>query len=224
MRFRYVLLAAASTLALAAGAVAPSAAQASVRPAAVAQAAPAPVASPAMVSMTVCAQSGSGYCLNRSQCAKGSGTSVLVWANDHDNCEDFEGIVLDQMCNKGLVTSTCPFTVGSGLNNQYVGQPIVYFQAYDEADECLATNAGGQGILGTCPSFSGNGGANGTIFIWKAYGPNPDYVINRYWSDYNYSIGEYDAPSWMCSPGSQGKSVLLYDDTGTAGSCQWADG
>jgi hypothetical protein len=188
MRCRYVLLAVASTLALGAAAVAPAAAQASARSGAVVQA-QAPAVSPASVPMTVCAQSGSGYCLNRSQCHTGNGTSVLVWANDHDNCEDFQGIVLGHMCNKGFVTRTCPFTVGSGLNDRYVGQPIVLFQAYNEANECLATNGGGQGILGACPSFSGTGGANGTIFVWTAYGPNPNYVINRYWSDYNYSIG-----------------------------------
>ena len=78
MRLRYILLAVASTLALAC-AVAPSAAQASAQSDAIAQAR-APAASPASVPMTVCAQSGSGYCLNRSQCGTGNGTSVLVWA------------------------------------------------------------------------------------------------------------------------------------------------
>lgn len=176
----------------------------------------APAARRVLVDSTWCAQSGAGYCLNRSQCATASGTHVIMWVLDYDNCEDFLPIPT-VMCGEGNVTQTCPFTVGSGLNARYAGSKIWYIKAYNESNECLATSSGGLGILGSCPDRNGNGGSNGVIFVQNAAG----YMVNRYWSDYNYSLGEYNAPSWMCSPGSQGHQVLLYDDTGTAGACQW---
>lgn len=163
-----------------------------------------------------CSQNGSGYCLNRNQCG-GFGAKIIMWYHDFDNCEDFVPSVLNAMCNYGKVSSTCPFTVGSGLNNRYLNQYIVAIQSQSNGGECVATTSGGLGTVGACPNGLGNGGANGSIFVWT----NNRYVINRYWSNYNYSIGEANAPSWMCSPGSVGQQVLLYDDTGSAGICQW---
>lgn len=217
MRIRHVLLTIVSVLALGAGAVAPSAAaQASVGSPAVTQAKAHTTARPLTNDYNVCAQNGSGYCLDRNQCGTASGTHVIMWVRDTRTCIDFEAIG-SLTCGSGVVTQTCPFTVGSGLNSRYAGSKIWYFETYQSGTKCLATDGGGGGILGTCPDRSGNGGSNGTIFVQNSAG----YVVNRYWSDYNYSIGESNSPSWMCSPGSQGQQVLLYDDTGSAGSCQW---
>jgi hypothetical protein len=110
--------------------------------------------------------------------------------------------------------------VGSGLNTRYQGQPIVEIQAYNESNTCLGTSSGGQGVLVACPNVYGQGGGTGTVFVWNS----SDYVINRHWSDYNYSIGEHNQTSWMCSPGVQGDLVILYDDSGTSGICQWSYG
>jgi hypothetical protein len=45
-------------------------------------------------------------------------------------------------------------------------------------------------------------------------------VVDRYWSDYNYSIGESNAPAWMCSLGVS-EPVSLGSSSGNAGTCQW---
>lgn len=175
-----------------------------------------PAASAPELNGVMCALNGTGYCLNRNHCGSGSGTSVIVWPQS-DTCEDFEPQVLASMCNKGFVTETCPFTEGSGLNSRYYNSPIVELYAYGE-NECVATTGSGLGVLGTCPDSAGIGGSNGTIFVYNS----ADYVINRYWSDNNYSIGEYDQPAWMCSPGVEGDQVILDDDAGSAGTCQWS--
>lgn len=173
----------------------------------------------ATVPFAQCAGSGSGLCLNRKQCGSTNGTQVIMWAQDFDNCEDFAEAHVSNMCGNGKVTSNCPFTSGSGLNNRYINDPIIALVAYNEQGKCLATDSNGNGVLGTCPDSSGNGGSDGTIFVVSS----TNYVVNRFWSDANFALGEYDAPAWMCSPGTQGVQVILNEGTGNAGYCQWGE-
>jgi hypothetical protein len=171
----------------------------------------------ATVDPIFCAGTGSGLCLNRKSCHSTVGTQVIMWAHDFDSCEDFGQVELSTMCGGGSVTSTCPFTVGSGLNTTFLGYPIEAIKAYNEG-KCLATDSNGNGVLGTCPDSSGNGGSNGTIVIFA----NNEHVVSRYWSDANFALGEYDTPAYTCSPGTQGVQVILNAATATTGYCQWA--
>jgi hypothetical protein len=75
---------------------------------------------------------GSGQlCINRGQgdCLSANGTAgdsvyAKTWATDGQ--ETLSRQVASSVCNDGQVTTTCPFTEGSQLNNKFAGDPIVY--------------------------------------------------------------------------------------------------
>jgi hypothetical protein len=166
----------------------------------------------------LCADSGDGLCLNRSGCGTGYGTAVLTWTHETSSCDHLGGLnQLGQMCGSGVVTSTCPFTVGSGLNSRYQGQEIMDIQF--STGQCAGDDGYGGGALEPCPDSSGNGGGDGTIFIWNT----SLYMVNRHWSDAWYS-GGYGAnnPAFLCSQGVSGDRVNLAGG-GQAGYCQWAE-
>jgi hypothetical protein len=141
-------------------------------------------------------------------------TFVIAWTPDRDNCEDAEIVSLSSMCGHGKVTSTCPFTVGLGLNNRYINRPIVAILFYNEIATCLASAPDTAAVLGVCPTPSGSNGSTGTIYVWTASG----YLVSRNWSD-TYATG---SPYWLCND-SQGTGQVL--DTGSAAdfgsSCRW---
>jgi hypothetical protein len=109
---------------------------------------------------------------------------------DNDPVEAFTYEGLTGMCNGGFVSSTCPFTVGSGLNTEFEGDPIVQIFYYGNGD-CVATSGSGEAVLGTCANLSGSGGSDGVIDVLNGepagssncYELNYCYVANRYWFD-----------------------------------------
>jgi hypothetical protein len=165
----------------------------------------------------LCADFGSGLCLNDSQCTVHAGNPILSWYGN-SSCEDFITQPINP-CNStpaDQVTPTCPFTVGSGYNNTYDHDEI-YAIDYAGGD-CVGTNSGGFAILNTCPNPAGNGGADGTIMIFASNGD----LVNRYWTNYIYGLyGTKGNPSVMCSQGANGDQITL--STGPNGSyCQWS--
>lgn len=173
----------------------------------------------------LCNLSNPSLCLNRNQCGSGANTVIIGWTHDLDNCEDSYWFQLSLMCGNGVVTGTCPFAVGSGLNSRYAGDPIVAIGWYD-AGGCVAANPNGStvGVTGTCPDPYGNGGSNGSIFVYNTKN-NADYMINRYWSDYFYQHGDgANNPSGLCTDGF-GNPVLLGNEVQPlpSGICQFRE-
>lgn len=164
-------------------------------------------------------------CMNDASGRTNSGTAVTeAVMNKKVSNQNFYINPLSDMCGHGRVTSTCPFTVGSGLNNRYINDGIVQFvyegNFYSGILKCLGNgkNGGVEGALQTCNNVTGTGGGDGTVFILNSNG----YTENRYWSDNNYTaLKAYDDPSWLCIDG----SVLNLDsgnsETHDNGACVW---
>ena len=112
-----------------------------------------------------------------------------------------------ERCNaQGTVTHTCPFTVGSGLNDRYFGNSVYQiWNGFSTLHQCVVTRADGTGAQGTCNNTcTGQGGQNGTLFVGVG-----STVINVYWT--NQTGGA--SVAYMQDSGS-GNSVVL-DDYGS---------
>jgi hypothetical protein len=155
----------------------------------------------------------SASCLNRSGGGTGNGTRIIAWTRDWDNNENFTMATLPNYCGGGKVTSSCPFTVGSGLNTRYQGDRIMNILDYSDQTKCAIAQNPNSVVLGAC-------NANGAIFVQNT--PNGkgiiDYVENVYWSNQNYASGQYDTPGFLCDLSG---SVVIHADLGN-GYCQWA--
>lgn len=145
------------------------------------------IATPAFAngSPSVC-DSNSAYCLNDWNNGGGS-NPIKMYAVNGTN-EEF-GQQFINPCNStppDEVTPTCPFTVGSGLNTMWLGQPI-YQDVYGNSGLCLGANTStGYAQLAQCGNSDGGGAGYGVFQIEPtsnscSYGDYPD--INRYWSD-----------------------------------------
>lgn len=158
-----------------------------------------------------------GPAMNRKGCGNQVNypqTFVIAWTPDRDTCEDAEIVPLSSMCGHGRVTSTCPFTIGLGLNNRYINRPIEAIEWYNEIATCLASAPDTAAILGVCPTPSGTGGSDGTIYVWSSAG----YLVSREWSD-GYATGN---PAFLCNdPGGTGQVLDTGNDVGESGICQW---
>jgi len=150
-------------------------------------------------------------CVNEYQGNTASGAPVKVWQTGSYQTNLWDYNYLTSMCGSGLVTSTCPFTVGSGLNTQFMGDPIIQIE-YGPAGNCVATSSGGSAVNGTCASPEGSGGSNGVIMVLDQHGTqyncqysNFCYIVNRYWSD------EHLTAQQMC-PNSFANGSTLYLD------------
>lgn len=113
----------------------------------------------------ICTDQGSNsQCMNHAGGSYSPGAHVIGWSAG-DSHNDFEFVNLSRMCGNGTVTSTCPFTVGSGLNSAYAGSQIVGL--YDPDNRCPGgtsstdTNASQQ----PCPDAYGENGGWSTVDI-----------------------------------------------------------
>jgi hypothetical protein len=134
----------------------------------------------------ICAQAGTGYCLNDWNAA-GSGGAVKMENTGYAN-NSFAEYKLSGYCDDGYVTDgvhspgpACPFPNGSGLNSKYEGYPIIAALS-GVSGACIGTDGSGKANLGACPPSSGGSGSN----IWVVGGPicgnSSYYLINVYWS------------------------------------------
>ncbi len=159
----------------------------------------------------------------------GSGISKPVTTTSINNDtlkEDFEQESMYR-CNGGdRVTSTCPFTVGSGLNNRYLNDLIVQYAYVGDGSGgkyCLGDEYNESTIAGLqgCNSYYGTGGGPGTIFVVNigGGGGTAGFVESNYWSNQNYKNGFYNDPGWLCAE--NGNNLGLNDSNGNGDLCQW---
>lgn len=154
-----------------------------------------------------------GLCMNATA-GYHIGNSVQMWNSGVAN----DGFVLytNHRCNAaGTVTSTCPFRVGSGENNKWLGHYVV--QVYG-GGVCVAdANTNGGGDQGTCNnSCSGFGGSTGSLQVVAGFVSGQGYqLLNVYWS------GAASADRYVQSPNAVGQALVL-DDPGSAGETAWS--
>ena len=127
----------------------------------------------------ICGNSGSGYCLNDWGGGDFAGDPVKMYYGGSSS-EHFQNSFLSGMCNNGYVTSTCP-ALGSAQSS-LIGQPL-YRIDYGPGG-CVADNGSYKAVIGNCPSDSGSGGSDGSIFIEVPYGPGSCRLFSREQSDY----------------------------------------
>lgn len=118
-------------------------------------------------------------CLNRKGGGTAVGTPVIAYSSNDSN-NDFRFTPLTKMCGSGKVTTTCPFTLGGGLNDDYEGSQIVVLE--NTEGTCVGTS-NNLSVLTSCPDSAGVGGGNGTIDILAGatsyLQPGPFTLINR---------------------------------------------
>jgi hypothetical protein len=159
---------------------------------------PAPSASPLAASATqrtsipeICAQAGTGYCLND----WGGLVKMETSGTGNDN---FSMIPLGSDCNHGFVTNgtggnpgpACPFPAGSGLNSAYNNDQIVEIES-GVSHGCIGTDFSENANLGNCPPAKNGAGSNIWV-IGPECGSDSTYLINVYWSGQH---GNADASS-----------------------------
>lgn len=139
------------------------------------------------------------FCMNRSGNGVNVGTHVIAWTCGQSN-NDFQQIAVGDMCGRGFVTQTCPFTVGSGLNSAYAGDQIIMLNS-PTPDLCVGGSSQGTvaASLQPCPDVNGNNGGWSTIDILQAAddaGGRLYYnFINRNFSDQLASFGQCNGVS-----------------------------
>jgi hypothetical protein len=137
----------------------------------------------------ICAQGGSGYCLNDWN-AVSSGDAVKMYNSGVTN-DNFGENLLTGYCNGGHVTDgvhspgpACPFVVGSGYNSAYEGDQMIEIIS-NVSGACIGTDEHSIANLGPCPPTRGGVGSN----IWVLATPECGtlsgtyYYINVYWSN-----------------------------------------
>jgi len=140
-------------------------------------------AAPAQAAGQVCEAGGGGLCLNN---WSGSG-AVKMGQNGWSN-QSFGLAALTTACGGGRVTHTCPFTVGTGLNDAFFDDFIATME-YNPTRQCIGTTSSSRAaILTTCPDTAGHGGGLGTILVERqnvnnCFSQNGDtQLANVHWS------------------------------------------
>lgn len=161
-----------------------------------------------------------GECLSAKSCGTGHGTEIVEWYYQ-GTCNPVEPQTVNLCSGGDEVTSTCPFAVGSGMNNLELGKTIfqvnVSSDGSDHSAGCIGNDGSGNlasvAAIETCNNSSGSGGSDGTIFV---YGSDPQLGgpswISRYWSDTDYTEGYgYGAPSIqeLCGAGANNYPFTL---------------
>jgi len=161
-----------------------------------------------------CSNFGAGYCMNDWNGDQNQGAPIKMYYGNSSN-EQFQLQDINP-CNSSPVpdevTTSCPFVVGSGLNNMFAGD-LIFQLYYPAANKCIGTSSAGNGILATCNNSSGSGGGDGTILI---EGPaSQDSIIDRYWTDQPPG----DVVAYLCGTGFENPLTLASSEFTTA--CEW---
>jgi hypothetical protein len=162
---------------------------------------PHPANGPRVASQEICAQSGSGYCLNDWNGA-GSGGAVKMYNSGVTN-DNWQWIQLTGYCNRGYVDPSCPFPVGSGLDTTLNENPIFEMKS-SVSGACIGTDIYSNANLGACPPIGGTGvGSN--IWVQHYIGPSSYDYINVYWSGQRGNSG----PAYLESGGAIGAQAFV---------------
>lgn len=134
-------------------------------------------ASPAYASGQICAQAGTGYCLNDWNGA-GIGASIKMGQNGWPH-QTFGTVHLTGACGGGYVTSTCP---NSTAGTYLFGEPILAIK-YTSGGCVGSGNADDRAFLVVCPDNNGNGGGWGSIWIQDgSCGTNAVFLANSHFT------------------------------------------
>lgn len=149
----------------------------------------------------ICDFGSNSACLNRQGgCTSTSGSCAIIsYNNDDDNNEYFDYSFL-YLCNNYIeVTSTCPFTVGSGMNADNFGDQIVQLVAYNTSGQtigCVGDTGNARASLLGCNGHNGTGGGQGTVFVLNNQNAQGGAhticnfeLANRYESNLKYANG-----------------------------------
>jgi hypothetical protein len=177
-------------------------------------------------------EDGYSLCMNRYQGGTGSGTKIISYNCSLTNADnDFFSESIGR-CG-GQVTSTCPYTVGSGMNADNEGDYIYQFEAINWSNGatqgCLGDNGDGQAALLGCNSQgSGSGGGYGTVFVAGTGYQGEEWTTPEYgWSSPYESDGAYAAGysnylEGLQDPGYKGQLLLNTPFAGNFGaSMNW---
>lgn len=170
-------------------------------------------------------EDGYSLCMNRYQGGTGSGTKIISYNCGFTNADNYFFSESIGRCGSGYVTSTCPFTVGSGMNADNEGDYIYQFEAINWSNGatqgCLGDNGIGNAVLLSCNSQSnGSGGGIGTVFVQGTGYQGEEWTTpsggwaNPYESDGAYSGGYDEYLEGLQDPGYKGQ---LYTNTPFAG-------
>lgn len=115
--------------------------------AAVAFAAPA-AAGAALSGDQICDFSGTAKCLSSNN---GPGGVITNWVRDDSSGNQrWHLFTVDPCGNGGTVSHTCPYPVGSGLNDQHFGDQLSDIVSATRTNRCAKGQDNGQITLGTC--------------------------------------------------------------------------
>jgi len=135
----------------------------------------------------------------------GSNTIINMYYQGASN-NDFTLQLIDP-CNSNppdTVTGTCPFNVGSGMNNRYLGHFI--FRVHDShSGLCVGTAGQGEGWEGSCGTSTGAGARIGVILV---QGVGACYYVSKYWSN------QFNTPAGWRSPGVVGANLITWQNAG----------
>ena len=169
---------------------------------------------------------GAAWYLNEWGGNTAAGGPVKIYQAGANN--EYWGIQNIDRCNStpaGTVTHTCPFQLGSGLNDTYFGRSIVQFYYRPHPTTCVgADTTTGGAINRSCNNVdSGTGGGTGTVQIINTFqNPFRYDVINLYFT------GQFNNhENFMCSAGKfNGAAINLSHAAGSCGApeiSQWTD-
>lgn len=155
----------------------------------------------------ICAQSGTGFCMNN---WNGAGGAIKMGQQGWPN-QSFSAVQLTTMCGHGTVTGTCPFS-NLALDSILFGEPIVKV-AYSTGGCLGLSNSGGSsGFMETCPGANGTGGGWGTVMV-------EDFGCNVHLDDVRATDnGGTSTPFNWRSPGVVGGQVVTTTNR-DGGSC-----
>jgi hypothetical protein len=130
---------------------------------------------------------------------------VIAYTKDFDGNEDFQATQLG-WCSGGVVTSTCPFTVGSGLNNKYYGDEIVSIYSTSTGEAIGTSNYDTAILAGTGVPIGGAfviSRANGDFLI--------DVGVSNYWYAHDGGVG--NDPYWLVWQPQTNGQQLVFDNS-----------
>ena len=149
---------------------------------------------PAQAAGQICEQGGVGLCLNDWN-GGGSGNAVKMGQNGWSH-QNFGAVFLSQACGAGRVTHTCPFAVGSGMNDAMFDDIIVAIQYNPIPSLCVGSGQNTRGaVLVACPTTqTGTGGGWGVLQVERqnvnnCFSQNGDtQLTNVHWSSNDQTV------------------------------------
>lgn len=166
----------------------------------------------ALAAGQICAQSGTGYCLNNWNAANGAvKMGQNGWPHQH-----FGTFPLSTMCGSGHVTGNCPFSTLS-LDSDLFGEPIVGVKDIDSGLCVGLASASSTGAIETaCPNSGGTGGGWGVVMV-------EDFGCNVHLDDVRASDNAGNgSPYNLRSGGATGAQA--YMSTARDGTACWGTG